>query len=128
MGPTLKTGANHYGPFDRATLWERVNEDMDLLRDLLHIFSQEYPVMLEKLGAAVESRSPAEIAKYGHKLKGSALQFSAMGTAATAARLEKMGETGMLDDADKLYEQLKGEVMELVEALRRMTRNNGSSA
>ena len=127
MGPTLENGAQHHGPFDRATLWERVNEDMDLLRDLLQIFSQEYPAILQKLGAAVKSRSSAEIAKYGHKLKGSALQFSAMGAASTAARLEKMGETGTLDGADKLYEQLKSEFMELAEALRLMTRNGAPS-
>ncbi|MBZ5523924.1 MAG: Hpt domain-containing protein [Acidobacteriia bacterium] len=113
-------------PFDRASLWDRVNNDMELLRDLLQIFRQEYPGMLQKLGTAIETRNCADIAKYGHKVKGSALQFSAPGAAATASRLEKMGQSGSLEGVTEAYEQLKAEVASLVEELRLMTNGKGT--
>jgi len=115
------------GAFDRASLWDRVNNDMELLRDLLQIFRQEYPGMLQKLGAAVEAGNGADIAKYGHKVKGSALQFSAPRAAATAARIEKMGESGSLEGVQEAFEQLKVDVAELVEGLRLMTQGTGTT-
>lgn len=121
-----KSGPAASGPFDRASLWERVSNDMELLRDLLQIFRQEYPVMLQKLEAAIGARNCADIAKYGHKVKGSALQFSAARTAAAASRIEKMGESCALDGVTEAYEQLKVEVADLVEALRLMTNGRGT--
>jgi HPt (histidine-containing phosphotransfer) domain-containing protein len=125
MGPTSKTEDPGKAPFDRASLWERVNEDMELLRDLLQIFKQESPVMLQKLQAALEQKSFPDVAKFSHKLKGSALQFSASPAAATAARLEKMGQSHVLEGSAEAFEQLKNEITDLVEALRQMIQSKG---
>ena len=63
--------------FDSAALWERVNRDMELLRDLVDLFAQQYPALLEGIETAIEQRSFADLQKVSHKLKGSLLQFSA---------------------------------------------------
>ncbi|HWZ45070.1 MAG TPA: Hpt domain-containing protein [Candidatus Saccharimonadales bacterium] len=107
--------------FDRVSLWERVDNDMDLLRDLVRIFGQEYPVIVQKLDAAMEARNGAEIAKLGHKVRGAALQFSAHRVAATAARLEALGTAGSLDGMNEACEELKAGIAELLDGLRLMT-------
>jgi HPt (histidine-containing phosphotransfer) domain-containing protein len=123
MNPLSKPDGSGKAPFDEASLWDRVNEDSELLGDLLQIFTQEYPVMLQKLQAALEEKSMVEIARFSHKLKGSALQFSAHPAANTAGRLEKMAQAGALEGADVLFAQLQQEIAELADALRCMVRN-----
>jgi len=126
MNPKSKPEGSGKAPFDEASLWDRVNEDSELLADLLQIFTQEYPVMLQKLQAALEEKSLLEIARFSHKLKGSALQFSAISAAGTAGRLEKMAQAGTLQGADAALAQLKNEIAELADALRRMVQNRAS--
>lgn len=82
--------------------------------------------MLQKLQAALDEKSPTEIARFSHKLKGSALQFSAMAAAGTAGRLEKLAQAGTLEGTDALFRQLKNEIADLEEALRRMVRNRAT--
>src|SRR5262245_66682418 len=86
--------------FDPAALWERLNGDVELLRDLVGIFSQESPRLLEHLRAAIEKRSFAEVKSFSHKLKGSVLQFSGVKAAALAASLEQMGARKYLEGAE----------------------------
>src|SRR5258707_6495209 len=64
MNPKSKPEGSGKAPFDEASLWDRVNEDSELLGDLLQIFTQEYPVMLQKLQTALEEKSPVEIARF----------------------------------------------------------------
>jgi len=126
MNPKSKPEGSGKAPFDEASLWDRVNEDSELLADLLQIFTQEYPVMLQKLQAALEEKALVEVARFSHKLKGSALQFSAISAAGTAGRLEKMAQAGTLQGADAVFSQLKNEIAELADALRRMVQNRAS--
>ncbi len=126
MNPKSKPEGSGKAPFDEASLWDRVNEDSELLGDLLQIFTQEYPVMLQKLQAALEEKSLVEIARFSHKLKGSALQFSAISAAGTAGRLEKMAQAGALEGSNAVFAQLKNEIAELADALRRMVQNRAS--
>jgi len=123
MNPKSKPEGSGKAPFDEASLWDRVNEDSELLGDLLQIFTQEYPVMLQKLQTALEEKSLVEIVRFSHKLKGSALQFSAPAVAGTAGRIEKMAQAGTLEGVDAIFGQLKNEIAELADALRRMVRN-----
>jgi len=126
MNPKSKPEGSGKAPFDEASLWDRVNEDSELLGDLLQIFTQEYPVMLQKLQVALEEKSPVEIARFSHKLKGSALQFSAQPVAGTAGRLEKMAQAGTLENADAVFGQLRNEIAELADGLRRMVQNRAT--
>ena len=41
--------------FDPGALWERVNRDLELLRELVELFSDQYPALLKNVEAARES-------------------------------------------------------------------------
>jgi HPt (histidine-containing phosphotransfer) domain-containing protein len=106
--------------FDPLSLWERVNRDMDLLRDLVELFAEEYPELLLSIKGAIDRGSSVEVQRFSHKLKGSALQFSGKLVAAAAGTLEEMGRTESLEGADKVMATLSLEVLRLMEALRIM--------
>jgi HPt (histidine-containing phosphotransfer) domain-containing protein len=106
--------------FDPLSLWERVNGDMVLLRDLVELFDQEYPRLLASIEAAIGQGSFTDVQKLSHKLKGSALQFSGALAVAAAGKLEEMGRRGSLEGAEQLIVTLKVEVVHLMEMLKRM--------
>lgn len=106
--------------FDPAALWDRVGGDVELLRDLVTIFCDQYPTLLEKLKEAIEQPSFSEVQKYSHKLRGSALQFSGSVVAELAGLLEQMAQKQSLDGAAGIFSKLQPEVAELAHSLRAM--------
>ena len=74
--------------FDPVALFKRLDGDLELLRDLVHIFSEESPLLLKKIGSAIEHGAIEDVRRLSHKLKGSALQFSGGRVASLAASLE----------------------------------------
>jgi HPt (histidine-containing phosphotransfer) domain-containing protein len=106
--------------FDPVSLWERVNGDMELLRDLVGLFALEYPELLLNIKSAIEREAFADVQRFSHKLKGSALQFSGKLVVAAAGKLEEMGRTESLDGASQVLTTLQYEVLRLMEALKRM--------
>ncbi len=106
--------------FDPLSLWERVNGDMDLLRDLVELFAAEYPELLLNIKDAIDQGKSVEVQRFSHKLKGSALQFSGKLAAAAAGKLEEMGRTESLDGAGQVLVTLELEVVGLMEALKVM--------
>lgn len=112
--------------FDPESLWERIDGDIELLRELIEVFSEEGPRMMARIEEAIQQGSPTALEKAGHKMKGSVLQFSATAAAAVAAQLEEKGRNGSIDGAGPLVEQLKQEVDYLQKILNSMT--NGDSS
>ena len=106
--------------FDPASLWERVNGDMDLLRDLVRLFALEYPELLLNIQSAIEKGLFGDVQRLSHKLKGSALQFSGKLAVAAAGRLEEMGRTEALDGAGQILATLRFEVVRLMQSLEAM--------
>ena len=106
--------------FDPESLWERVNGDADLLRDLVELFSQESPKILQAIGAAIEQGSFIEVQKASHKMKGSALQFSAKGLAAAAAAMEEMARRQDQAGARTMFGAMEREAAKLTNALESM--------
>jgi len=106
--------------FDPLSLWERVNGDMGLLRDLVELFAVEYPGLLLNIKNAIEQGSSVDVQRFSHKLKGSALQFYGKLAVAAANELEEMGRTQSLDGAGQVLVTLKLEVLRLMEALNTM--------
>lgn len=109
-------GAKDSG-FDPATLFRRLDGDVELLRDLLQIFSEESPLLLKKISTAIEHGSFEDVRKLSHKLKGSALQFSGDRAASLAASLEQMGADQSLEGAARIFSELKREVANLEQSL-----------
>jgi two-component system, sensor histidine kinase and response regulator len=69
----------------------RVNNDYDLLRELIEIFKEEFPRLLEALRQAVAREDLKKVEATSHALKGMLSGLSVTRAAAIAARLEEMG-------------------------------------
>jgi HPt (histidine-containing phosphotransfer) domain-containing protein len=106
--------------FDPESLWNRVDGDMDLLRELVELFAEETPRMLSQIEDAIKHGSAAEIEKGSHKIKGSVLQFSARAAAAIALELEENARLGSVEGSEVLLEKLKQEIEVLQATLQTM--------
>jgi len=106
--------------FDPGSLWDRVDGDMGLLRELIEVFAEEGPRMLARVDNAIRNGSALELEKASHKIKGSVLQFSASAAAAVALKLEEIGKRGIVAGAEQLLAQLKQEVELLQKSLNAM--------
>jgi HPt (histidine-containing phosphotransfer) domain-containing protein len=106
--------------FDPDALWERVDRDVELLRELIAVFEAEFPGMLAKVEAAIGNGDPAELERAAHKVKGSVLQFSAHSAAAAALELEQMGRSGRTADAQPVFEKLKQQTAAMLKSLKVM--------
>lgn len=104
--------------FDPRALWERLDGDAELLRELVEIFVDEYPGLLQSIATGIDQQSYDDVKKFSHKLKGSALQFSGTGVSALAASLEQLGQEQSLEGAGEIFSRLKEETAALVESLR----------
>jgi HPt (histidine-containing phosphotransfer) domain-containing protein len=103
--------------FDPRTLWDRVNGDAELLRELVGIFLDEYPGLLASIARAIEQQSFDDVRKFSHKLKGSALQFSGSGVVSLALSLENMGQERSLQGANQAFSNLERETALLASSL-----------
>ena len=90
---------------DRATLLAVCDDDPTLLRKLIQICQADAPGALARVGEAVRERDAPRLWQEAHRLPGLLSTFSAT-TAAEAARLEAMGASSQLDEADRALDEL----------------------
>jgi HPt (histidine-containing phosphotransfer) domain-containing protein len=100
--------------FDCGELFERVDNDCELLRDIIGIFKQEFPRLLQTLEEAVQARDTKRVAIAAHTLKGMLSNLAASQAAATAARLEQLGRQGDSSELEKVFATFKGDTNELL--------------
>jgi HPt (histidine-containing phosphotransfer) domain-containing protein len=108
--------------FDPETLWNRVDGDLDLLRELVELFTEEAPRMLARIEEAIKHGSASDLEKASHKIKGSVLQFSAHAATAIALELEENARLGSIAGAEELLKKLRLEIDRLQQTLRAMVR------
>jgi HPt (histidine-containing phosphotransfer) domain-containing protein len=106
--------------FDPESLWELIDGDMELLRELIQVFGLEYPGMIAKVERSVQQGSPSELEKAAHKIKGSLLQFHGRAAAAIALELEWKGRNGSMTGAEQFLQMLKEETELLMKTLHAM--------
>jgi CheY-like chemotaxis protein/HPt (histidine-containing phosphotransfer) domain-containing protein len=81
-------------PLDMAELLARVENDLELMRDLVAVFREDFPKQLQSLRAAVENGDAKRVAASAHTLKGMLGNLAAHDAAARAAQLEQLGRNG----------------------------------
>ncbi len=102
-------------PLDLSLALKAADGDVDLLRDVLEAFLEEYPTLLAELEPALKAGDSAVVQRASHTIKGTLRLFGNVPSKELAERLEEMGASGSLDDAPKTYEALK----QSLESLRR---------
>ena len=84
---------------DEAVALSRVGGDVELLREVVGLFLDDYPQSLEMIRDAVARGDQSGLERHAHSLKGSVSTFGAQETFDAALALEKQGRTGDLADA-----------------------------
>ena len=96
---------------------ERLDGDRLLLQQMALVTSEDLPVVMERVEAAIENGNLEQAAKCLHQLKGMLSTFDADGV---TLDLQDMLDAARKDDSDLLvrsYQQNRGEILELVEAI-----------
>jgi PAS domain S-box-containing protein len=108
---------------DMAVFGQLGSADPSLAGELARLFAREARGALAGLRAAMAERDGADVARAAHGLKGSASTLGAMEVSDLAARLERAGREGRLDDAAELLGRLAPAVEAASEALSAAARN-----
>jgi CheY-like chemotaxis protein len=92
---------------DVALALNRVGGDVELLKEVVELFLDDYPSTFEKIRAAVASRDATALEHHAHSLKGSVSTFGANRAFEAAFTLEKQGRGGDLTGAQEGLAQLE---------------------
>ena len=88
---------------DRRLALSRVGGDAELLREIAHVFLEDYPRSLIAIRAAIAAADAKQLEISAHSLKGSVANFGAREAVEAALRLERMGhDREMRESAESL--------------------------
>jgi HPt (histidine-containing phosphotransfer) domain-containing protein len=100
---------------DRTALLALFEGDAVLLDELIGLFLDDSPRVLEQVRTAARAGNRAELRQAAHRLKGSVNNFQAVAAAAAALRLERLAADSAADEP-----ALADALTELESALRRL--------
>jgi two-component system, sensor histidine kinase and response regulator len=92
--------------FDLAGTLRRLGGDTNLLSDLVQLYSEDSPGLLERLHAGIESHRSDEVRHAAHSLRGLAANFGASILTQSLLRIEEAAAEGRLDEAASLFGQV----------------------
>ncbi len=84
---------------DESVALSRVGGDVELLREVIGLFLDDYPQSLDMIRDAVARGDQSSLERHAHSLKGSVSTFGAQEAFDAALALEKQGRTGDLAEA-----------------------------
>jgi signal transduction histidine kinase/DNA-binding response OmpR family regulator/HPt (histidine-containing phosphotransfer) domain-containing protein len=90
-------GASTIPPIDENDLVSRLHGDKELAAEIVRLFAEECPVLLQEVRAALDQRDSAAVRRAAHTLKGAASTAAAVGVTEAAALLEVLAAEGDLD-------------------------------
>jgi HPt (histidine-containing phosphotransfer) domain-containing protein len=103
--------------FDRTQAREATGGDDDLLREIIGIFLEDFPRMLEDLERALGAGDADAVRRAAHTLKGSVAVLGATALAAVAKDAEDHARAGDLDAARDDIARVQAEARRLVPVL-----------
>lgn len=98
-------------------LLARVDNDLELVRDLLAIFHEDSPEHISSLGRAVAAGDLSSVAAVAHSLKGMLSNLSALRASAAVARLERMARNGEKEGLTEAFKAFQREMNSLTQEL-----------
>jgi two-component system sensor histidine kinase/response regulator len=102
---------------DRASILERLEGSSELLTELVQLFLEEAPQLIEAMRNALQQGDMQTLARSAHSLKGAAGNFLAHGTVSAASQLEDDARRGDVDSAKAGLATLEGVVKRLLTEL-----------
>lgn len=111
-------------PVDKEALFKLVDEDPAFLNTLVETFLDDCEVYMAALRTAVEEEDATTLKEEAHGLKGAVANLKAEPAQEAARRLEEIGRSGAVDEADRALDHLETEIERLREALSEMLEEN----
>jgi HPt (histidine-containing phosphotransfer) domain-containing protein len=90
--------------FDYEASLKALDGDEQLLAEILGLFLDDAPRLLDEARLAIERGDAETLMRRGHTLAGSSGHFAASGVVASARRLESIGRSGDLSEAEQAVE------------------------
>jgi CheY-like chemotaxis protein len=103
--------------FDKAALLGRVGANRAVLKEIIDLFLEECPRLLDDLRKSVRAGRTKDLAVAAHTLRGALSAVSAGRAADTARTLELMGQGGDLSGVEPAWDALEAELEALRSAL-----------
>lgn len=100
---------------DQALAW--VDQDRELLAELVGVFLQDYPLRLAELREAIAQGDAPRTQRVAHGLKGVVAGFGAKQAKELALRLELIGKSGDLAEAESALADLEAELARVAQGL-----------
>jgi two-component system, sensor histidine kinase and response regulator len=109
-------------PIDEADLVTRLHGDAELAAEIVRLFTEECPTLLDGIRKAMDERDAIAVRRAAHTLKGAAATAAASGLAEAAAFLEVLAAEGDLDALDGAWLRLSEEAAALLKMRARFDR------
>ena len=106
---------------------QQVDGSLEMLHDLIALFQQECPKLMEEIHQAIANGDAQRLQRAAHTLKGSIGIFAAAPAFEAAKRLESLGRGGDLSGAAAAQAALDHEIERLMPALHDLTASKESS-
>jgi HPt (histidine-containing phosphotransfer) domain-containing protein len=107
---------------DKAELLERIDGDRDFLLELVEIFRSDYPHHVLAASQAIDRGESRGVERAAHALKGALSTLAAKRATTTAADLEELGKSGVLNSAGTSLSRLVAEIEEALVSLDAISR------
>lgn len=108
------------GALDMDKLDQRFEDDLELKHQLMQVFLEEYPVLMEDVRKAVADSDPEALARAAHTVKGSLGYFEATEASKAAFGLEQLGRSGSMQGASEGLDKLEKEMKSVRDAISRI--------
>jgi len=99
--------------FDPDALAELIGDDPELRAELITLFNDECPRLVESIRGALDSGDAAALTHAAHTLKGSAANLGAANTREAAHGLEALGRGGDLGAGEPAWGRLQRALADL---------------
>jgi CheY-like chemotaxis protein/HPt (histidine-containing phosphotransfer) domain-containing protein len=120
---SAETGNGQKGTLpDKDNLIKSFENDRGLFKELVEIFVNDYPQMLNTLRTSLKALDAKTFSRTAHSLKGMLRNFQAEAAADTAFDLEKRGKQGEMDGTDQIIESLAGQLDEVAQKLKQLVK------
>jgi two-component system, sensor histidine kinase and response regulator len=100
----------------------RLGDDKELLRDIVQIYLEDAPGIVEKIHNALDQADSNALQRAAHSLKGLAATLSASEVVGAAARVEYLAATRNLSEAPKAVAEVDQHVSDLNAAVQQLLR------
>jgi len=101
------------GLIDRASLLERVEGDQELLTEMIQIFKEEAPALMNTMRNALQSGDWVVLERSAHSLKGAVSNLSSKAVASAALKLEQDAKNNDMEGAKRSLAEVE-QVMKLL--------------